>query len=130
MLYEVITGDIIFISERIYGTEILDCSDKKHPKSLGFLRGGEIQSVRFVDNRLYSGNWGAGRIHITDFSNSSTPLELQPIVMDGYADGMWVDGDICYGATGMHARGGSNSERRITSYNVCYTKLLRHIPSA
>jgi hypothetical protein len=104
-------GDIVFVSERIYGTEILDCSNKKHPKSLGFLRGGEMQSVRYIDNRLYGGNWGHGRIHITDFSNPSKPVELKPIHMDGYADGMWVDGNICYGATGMHARKVPRSEQ-------------------
>ena len=104
-------GNIVFISERIYGTEILDCSNKKHPKSLGFLRGGEMQSVRYVDNQLYGGNWGHGRIHIMDFSNPSKPVELKRIQMDGYADGMWVDGNICYGATGMHARKAPRSEQ-------------------
>ena len=106
-----VVGHIAFVSERIYGTEILDCSNREHPKSLGFLRGGEMQSVRYVDNRLYSGNWGHGRIHITDFSNPSKPVELSRIHMDGYADGMWVDGNICYGATGMHARKVPRSEQ-------------------
>lgn len=106
-----VVGNIVFISERIYGTEVLDCSNKKHPKSLGFLRGGEMQSCCYVNNRLYSGNWWCGRIHITDFSNPSKPVELSQIKMDGYADGMWVDGNICYGATGMDARTGPYSER-------------------
>jgi hypothetical protein len=106
-----VVGNVGFVSERIYGTEILDCSNKKHPKSLGFLRGGEMQSVRFVNNRLYSGNWGHGRIHVMDFTIPSKPVEISRIHMDGYADGMWVDGTICYGATGMHARKVPRSEQ-------------------
>jgi len=105
-------GDIVFIAERIYGTEIIDCSNKKSPKSLGFIRGGEMQSVSYDDNRLYGGNWGAGRIHITDFSNPDKPTELKYIQLDGYADGMWVEGNICYGATGMNAKQGTSAERK------------------
>ena len=106
-----VNDNYVFVSLRIYGIEILDCADPANPRHIGFVRGGELQSVAIHDNHLYGSDWGMGRVHIWDVNDLNTPRYLGCMQLDGFADGLFILGDICYAATGMHA--GAGKERRM-----------------
>ena len=98
-----VKDNLVFISIRIYGIEILDCSDPANPRHVGFIRDGELQSVAVYRNHLYGADWGKGRIHIWNISDLDKIRKVSFMQLDGFADGMFISGDLCYAATGMHA---------------------------
>ena len=107
-----VTGNIVFVAQRIYGVEILDCTIPEKPRHVGLIRGGEIQSVAFHNNLLYCGSWGHGRITIWNVADLKTPKRVGSFQLDGYGDGMAVRGNYCYAATGMDAKTGPKEARK------------------
>ncbi|WP_294434072.1 glycoside hydrolase family 44 protein [uncultured Victivallis sp.] len=107
-----VTGNIVFVAQRIYGVEILDCTIPEKPRHIGLIRGGEIQSVAFHNNLLYCGSWGHGRITIWNVADLKTPKRVGSFQLDGYGDGMAVRGNYCYAATGMDAKTGPKEARK------------------
>ncbi len=107
-----VTGNIVFVSQRIYGVEILDCTIPEKPRHVGLIRGGEIQSVAFHNNLLYCGSWGHGRITIWNVADLKTPKRVGSFQLDGYGDGMAVRRNYCYAATGMDAKTGPKEARK------------------
>lgn len=107
-----VTGNIVFVAQRIYGVEILDCTIPEKPRHIGLIRGGEIQSVAFHNNLLYCGSWGHGRITIWNVADLRNPKRVGSFQLDGYGDGMAVRGNYCYAATGMDAKTGPKEARK------------------
>lgn len=106
-----VSGNIVFITERIYGVEILDCSNPGKPRHIGFARGGEVQSATIHNNILFGGSWGGGDVHMWNISDLSSPKKTGRLRLDGFGDGVAVQGNYLYAATGMHAKSGPAAKR-------------------
>ena len=107
-----VVGKIVFVAQRIYGVEILDCSNTEKPRHIGLIRGGEIQSVAYQNKRLYGGSWGDGNVYIWDVADVGHPKMTGRIPLDGYGDGIALSGNLCYAATRKDARTGAKEKRK------------------
>lgn len=103
-------GELVFITQRIYGVEILDCSDPYHPRHLSLIRTPEAQSAAYSDGLLYVGDWGEGCVTVLDVRDPVRPVRLSSVPLGGFGDGVAVADGICYAATGLNAKGGSDNE--------------------
>lgn len=108
-----VAGDVLFVSLRVYGVELIDVSDPKNPRHLSLLRNcGEIQSLfNFGNGLLAMGDWGGKQLRIADVRNPRKPVEISRTNLDGYGDGVWVQGNYCYASTGHHSRARGKEER-------------------
>ncbi len=104
-------GDLLFLGNRVYGIEIQDISNPASPRYLSRFKTNEAQSVRYVDGKLFSGDWGGGLITIIDVSNPYQPVELAKIKLDGYGDGIAVRDNLVFAATGHHRKSGPAESR-------------------
>ena len=66
-----LTGRYAYVSNRVYGVETVDLTDPRRPRHCGNLLTREAQSVKAYDNRVFIGDWAAGKILIADASNLS-----------------------------------------------------------
>lgn len=114
----VVSNNIVFISERIYGVEILDCTNPKTPRHIGFARGGEVQSVTLHNNTLFGGSWGGGDVQMWNVSDLSSPKKAGRLQLDGFGDGVAVQGKYLYAATGMHAKSGPKAKRENAGHGL------------
>ena len=108
-----VAGDVLFVSLRVYGVELIDVSDPKNPRHLSLLRNcGEIQSLfNFGNGLLAMGDWGGKQLRIADVRNPRKPVEISRTDLDGYGDGVHVQGNYCYASTGHHSRKRNPEER-------------------
>jgi hypothetical protein len=106
-----VAGKVAFVALRVYGVELVDVSDPAHPKHLCIFKTREAQSVKYHDQKIYIGDWYSGEISIADVSNPHAPKLLSLTQLDGYGDGIDLRGDICFAATGHHAKSGPADER-------------------
>lgn len=104
-------GNLLCVTIRVYGVQLFDISDPLRPRHLSLLRTGEAQSAFYFNGKLAVGDWGSSRLTIADISNPCHPRLLGSAPLDGFGDGVWVHGNLCYAATGHHARKGSAAER-------------------
>ncbi|WP_236972980.1 LVIVD repeat-containing protein [Membranihabitans marinus] len=100
-----VSGSVAAVANRQYGVELIDVSNKREPRFLGAIRTGEAQSVFLKDTFLFVGNWGEQSISICNISDPSKPKIISEIPLDGFGDGVFVKGNLCFAATGHHARG-------------------------
>ena len=113
-----LTEKYAYIGNRIYGVETVDISDPRHPRFLGNMLTEEAQSVRTAGNRVFVGDWAAGRIQIADASN---PACLSPrgfIQLDGYGDGLDIQGNLVFASTGHHRKTGPKKDRPGNGHGV------------
>ncbi len=99
-----IAGDVLAVTLRIYGVEFFDVSDPMHVRPLGLLRTGEAQSASFFGNgKIAIGDWGSSRTVIGDVSNPYRPAIISHTGLDGFGDGVSVQGKWLFAATGMNS---------------------------
>lgn len=113
-----LTERYAYIGNRIYGVETVDISDPRRPRFLGNMLTEEAQSVRTAGNRVFVGDWAAGRIQIADASN---PACLSPqgfIQLDGYGDGLDIQGNLVFASTGHHRKTGPKKDRPGNGHGV------------
>lgn len=99
-----IKANILFVAQRQYGLEIMDVSDPRRPRYLSHIKTGEAQSVAVEGNYAYVGDWGTLELTIIDISNVRNPVIVAQEPMDGFGDGVFVQGDYAYASTGHHSR--------------------------
>lgn len=104
-------GNLLCVTIRVYGVQLFDISDPLRPRHLSLLRTGEAQSAFYFNGKLAVGDWGSSRLTIADISDPYRPRILSSAPLDGFGDGVWVHGNLCYAATGHHARKGTAAER-------------------
>jgi hypothetical protein len=106
-----VAGDVAFVAQRVYGVELVDVSDPTRPEHLCVFKTREAQSVKYHDQKMYIGDWYSGEITIVDVSNPRAPKLLSLTQLDGYGDGIDLRDNLCFAATGHHAKSGPADER-------------------
>jgi len=99
-----ISGEILFVACRHYGVELVDISDPYFPKHLSTVRTGEAQSVVARDGFLYVGVWGSSEVVTVNYQDPFKPLITSRAPLDGFGDGVDVEGKYLYVATGHHSK--------------------------
>ncbi|OHD47351.1 MAG: hypothetical protein A2096_15590 [Spirochaetes bacterium GWF1_41_5] len=84
--------------------ELVDVSDPGKPRHLSTVRTGEAQSCVVRDCILYVGVWFTSELVICDVSNPRRPVIISKMPLDGFGDGVFVQGKYCFAATGSHSR--------------------------
>ncbi len=99
-----VSGDVLFVACRNYGVELIDVSKPDRPSHLSTVRTGEAQSVVARNGLLYVGVWAQSEVVVVDVRNPWQPAVVSRTALDGYGDGVDVNGDYLYVATGHHSR--------------------------
>ena len=99
-----VVGKTAFLSERIYGVEVVDVSDPDNPAHVCIRKTGESQSNRYRDGYLYSGEWGGGAVEVFDARDLKTFRPIGHLRLGGFGDGLEIDGDGLYCSTGHDAK--------------------------
>ena len=68
-------------------------------------------SVKAYGNRLFIGDWAAGKILIADASNPAQLIPQGTLQLDGYGDGLDVCDTLVFASTGHHRKSGPAAER-------------------
>lgn len=99
-----ISGDILFVACRHYGVELVDISNPYLPEHLSTVRTGEAQSVVARDGFLYVGVWGSSEVVTVNYQDPFNPVVTSRAPLDGFGDGVDVEGKYLYVATGHHSK--------------------------
>ncbi len=99
-----LSGEVLCIANRQFGVELVDVSEPASPRHLANLRTGEAQSVAIQDGWLYTGVWGSSEVVVADIRNARAPRLTARVPLDGYGDGVAVQGKYLFAATGHHSR--------------------------
>ncbi len=99
-----ISGDVLFVACRNYGVELIDVSNPSRPLHLSTVRTAEAQSVVARDGWLYVGDWVTSEVLAVDVHNPREPKITAHLSLDGYGDGVDLQGNYLYAATGHHSR--------------------------
>lgn len=106
-----VAGDVAFVALRVYGVEMIDISNPARPEHLCVFKTREAQSVKYHDQKIYIGDWNSGEITIADVSNPRSPKLLSLNKLDGFGDGIDLRDNLCFAATGHHAKSGPEDGR-------------------
>ncbi len=106
-----LTEEYAYIGNRIYGVETVDISNPRRPRFLGNFLTEEAQSVKVSGTRVFAGDWAAGQIRIADASNPASLKLAGCIRLDGFGDGLDVQGELLFASTGHHRKSGPRSLR-------------------
>ena len=96
--------NLVLVSCRQYGVEIVDISNPKRPQYAGIIRIGEVQSACVYKDVLYAGVWGSMKVVAVDISDISNPKTITELPLTGRGDGVVVQNGILYASTGQHKR--------------------------
>ncbi len=99
-----LSGETLFVACRQYGVELIDISDPSHPRHVSLVRTGEAQSVVVRDGYLYTGVWASSEVVTADVRDPWNPEIVSRVPLDGYGDGVDVEGDFLYAVTGHHSK--------------------------
>ncbi|MBL4883752.1 MAG: hypothetical protein JKY95_04325 [Planctomycetaceae bacterium] len=99
-----ISGDVLFVACRNYGVELIDVSIPSEPTHLSTIRTGEAQSIVARGTWLYVGVWATSEVVAVDVLNPRQPKITARVPLDGFGDGVDVQGDFLYVATGHHSK--------------------------
>ena len=97
-------GDVCFCGQRNYGVEFIDVRDPAHPAHIAMRKTDESQSVVYRDGYCYSGEWGTGHVTVFDCRDMSKIAQTAYEELHGVGDGVWLDGDLLFAATGHHSK--------------------------
>ena len=97
-------GNCLFVGQRQNGVEFIDVTNPSAPAHIRMIKTNESQSVFYRNGYLYSGEWGAGKITIFDARDLSNIQLLKQIDLQGFGDGLWIQGNRMYVSTGHHHR--------------------------
>ncbi len=97
-----LSGTIGAIANRIYGIELLDISNPRQPRHISSALTGEAQSLFIHKKHVFVGDWATGKLVIFDIAQPGTPKKVSDFQLEGYGDGVFVRGDLCFVATGHH----------------------------
>lgn len=98
------SGDVLFVACRTFGVELIDVSDPGSPKHVSTVRTGEAQSVVERNGYLYAGVWASSEVVTVDVRDPWRPKISARTPLDGFGDGVDVQGQFLYVATGHHSR--------------------------
>jgi hypothetical protein len=98
-----VSGNLCLVANRHLGVEFIDVSDPAAPVFITSVLAGEAQSVCMDGSFVYVGDWMNKFVHVFDISNTSKPVKISTISVDGYADGVFARDGYCYIATGHHS---------------------------
>jgi len=104
--------NVVFVAQRVYGIQILDVADPAHPKHISQVRTSEAQSVFYKDGLLYVGDWAVGRLTIIDAHDLRNPEIISERRLDGFGDGVFVKGNLCFCSTGHDSKSGPKEKRQ------------------
>jgi len=96
-------ADLAILTCRHYGLEFVDLSDPGAPRFHSSILIGEAQSVTSVGTIAYAGVWFEKELVLVDFSDPAEPVIVGRSALDGFGDGVHVDGNLAYVATGHHS---------------------------
>lgn len=99
------TENLALVACRQYGVEQIDISDPRRPRHLSTFRTGEAQSVFLHRGLAYIGDWAPREVVICDVRDPWRPKTVSHVKLDGFGDGVFVRGKLCFAATGHHRRG-------------------------
>jgi len=98
-----VAGSVCFLAQRQYGVEFIDVSDPDNPRHIAMRKTDESQSVKYRDGWLYSGEWGTGKVTVFDAHDMENIREVAVEDLHGFGDGVWLQGDFLFCATGHHS---------------------------
>jgi hypothetical protein len=107
-----VSGPLAVVANRQYGIELVDVSNPSKPRFVGLTRTGEAQSVFIKGKLAYVGDWGNRELTVCDISNPYDPRVVSQTPLDGFGDGVFVRDNLCFAATGHHAR---SMKKRVAS---------------
>ena len=99
-----VAGDVCFLGQRQNGVEFIDVSDPDRPRHIAMRKTDESQSVKYRDGYLYSGEWGSGMVTVFDAHDMANIRQVAYEELHGYGDGVWLQGNFLYCATGHHSK--------------------------
>lgn len=102
-----VVGKTAFLSERIYGVEVVDVSDPYRPRHVCMRKTDESQSNRYRNGYLYSGEWATGKVTVFDAHDLRTFRAIGTLDLGGFGDGLEIADGYLYCSTGhdaLHAR--------------------------
>ncbi len=99
-----VSGDVLAVSNRFAGVELIDISRLATPRLLSTVRVGEAQSVVFHGTWLYAGTWSERAVAVIDVSDPRRPAHVRSVPLQGNGDGLDVRENLLAAATGHHAR--------------------------
>ncbi len=99
-----VAGDVCFLGQRQNGVEFIDVSDPDNPRHIAMRKTDESQSVVYRDGWLYSGDWGSAHVTVFDARDMKAVRQTDRVELYGYGDGVWLQGQYLYAATGHHAK--------------------------
>ncbi len=97
-------ANLVFVSCRQYGVEIVDITNPQKPEFKGLIRVGEVQSTCVYNNVLYCGLWGDMAVKAVDITDINNPKELFKVDLIGRGDGVIVKDNYLYALSGQHGR--------------------------
>lgn len=100
-----VSGKIAVLTNRIYGVELIDISDPYNPLFLSTELTDEAQSVFIHDNYAFVGDWASKKVIIIDIKDPEKPEIISDVMVDGYPDGIFTKGNLCFVSTGHHGMG-------------------------
>lgn len=99
-----VSGNILCICNRHMGLEFYDVSVPSKPEYLSSCYAGEAQSVYISGNTVAVGDWVNQTLWLISIDDVRAPRVLSKTPLDGYGDGVFIRGNLCYAATGHHSR--------------------------
>ena len=97
-----VSGNVVAITNRIYGIELVDVSDPYKPRYLSQVLTDEAQSVYIWGQYAYVGDWASRKVITIDIYDPENPKIISDVPVDGFPDGIFRVGDLCFVATGHH----------------------------
>lgn len=104
-------GHFCFVANRHLGVEIIDITEPSRPRFVSSFLCGEAQCVHICGPFAYAGDWMNKQVYITDISDITKPHTASVFQVDGFTDGIFVQKNFCYIATGHHSARLKNRNR-------------------
>jgi hypothetical protein len=118
-----VSGNLCLVVNRHLGVEFIDVSEPASPVFISSVLAGEAQSVCIDGNFVYVGDWMNKSVQVFDVSDTSKPVKISTIAVDGFADGVFARDGYCYIATGHHSARLKN-RRKYYKYTYVIPQML------